>query len=148
MLAIAFLGERAGWKTLASIALATAGIVVIGFDPLVFGQLDVLALSLISAFFQALGSVFMRRVHGIGMLGFQAWSAVFVLPILGLLWGPHRYSAPPSAFWCGVTNRDGDCSVVASWSWPESFSSHCVAVHVNAWPARSLSPSKDGDVVL
>jgi uncharacterized membrane protein len=35
MLAIAFLGERAGWKTLASIALATAGIVVIGFDPLV-----------------------------------------------------------------------------------------------------------------
>lgn len=87
MLAIAFLGERAGWKTLASIALATAGIVVIGFDPLVFGQLDVLALSLISAFFQALGSVFMRRVHGIGMLGFQAWSAVFVLPILGLLWG-------------------------------------------------------------
>jgi O-acetylserine/cysteine efflux transporter len=84
LLAIPILGERAGWRTLAAVGVASAGVLVIGFDPMVLGQLDALGLALISAFFQALGSVFMRGVRGVSVMGFQAWSAVFSLPLLVL----------------------------------------------------------------
>lgn len=86
LLAVLLLGEKAGWKTWSAISLATAGILVIGFDPLVLTQWDALGLALLSAFFQALGSVFMRGVRGVSLMGFQAWSAVFSIPVLGLLW--------------------------------------------------------------
>jgi O-acetylserine/cysteine efflux transporter len=39
--------------------------------------------ALLSALFQALGSVYMRGINGIGVLSFQAWMAVISLP--GLL---------------------------------------------------------------
>jgi O-acetylserine/cysteine efflux transporter len=46
------------------------------------GQLDVLGIALLSALFQALGSVFMRGVKGMGVFSFQAWTAVISLPVL------------------------------------------------------------------
>jgi O-acetylserine/cysteine efflux transporter len=55
---------------------------VIGFDPLVLSQPDVLGLALLSALFQALGSIYMRGLRGISVLNFQAWSAVISLPFL------------------------------------------------------------------
>lgn len=82
LLAVLLLGERAGWRTLAATGLAFAGLLVIGFDPLVMGQLDALALGLFSAFCQALGSVLMRDLRGVGVFSFLAWSAIFSLPVL------------------------------------------------------------------
>lgn len=84
VLAIVLLGERAGWRTLLATGTAFAGVLVIGFDPLVLRQPDALALILLSAFFQALGSVWMRGIQGVGPISFQAWSAVFSLPLLVL----------------------------------------------------------------
>jgi len=82
ILAILILGERIGWRSLTAIIVAFSGVVVLSFDPLMLGQLDVLGIALLSALFQALGSVFMRGVKGIGVFSFQAWMAVLSLPVL------------------------------------------------------------------
>lgn len=82
VLAIFLMREIVGWKTLAATFLAFLGVMVIGFDPLVLQQTDVLVISLGSALFQALGSIYQRGIRGIGVLSFQAWTAVIALPVL------------------------------------------------------------------
>ncbi len=84
LLAILFLGEKAGWRTLGSTAMAFAGVLVIGFDPLVLSQLNALGLILLSACCQAIASVLMRGLHGMGPMNFQGWTALFALPVLAL----------------------------------------------------------------
>ncbi|MGK7294996.1 MAG: DMT family transporter [Candidatus Wenzhouxiangella sp. M2_3B_020] len=85
LLAVFVLGERIGWRTTSGILLAFGGVLVVGLDPIVLGQLDVLGLALASAFFLALGTVFMRRVQGVGLFGFQAWNALLSLVPLSTL---------------------------------------------------------------
>ena len=46
ILAIFLLGERTGWRTLAATFVAFVGVLVIGFDPMVLNQLDVLFITL------------------------------------------------------------------------------------------------------
>jgi len=82
LLAIFLMRESPGWKTLTATFLAFIGVLVIGFDPLVLRQIDVLAITLISALFQALGSIYQRGIRGIGVLNFQAWTAIIGLPVL------------------------------------------------------------------
>jgi O-acetylserine/cysteine efflux transporter len=82
LLAIFLMREKVGWKTLAATFLAFLGVLVVGFDPLVVRQTDVLAITLASALFQALGSIYQRGIRGIGVLNFQAWTAVIALPVL------------------------------------------------------------------
>lgn len=82
ILAMVFLGERVGWRSLCAIALAFLGVAVLVFDPLVLEQLDVLAITLASAFFLALGSVLMRGIRGVSPFNFQAWTAVVSLPAM------------------------------------------------------------------
>lgn len=43
-----------------------------------------LAMALLSASLQALGSVFMRGLHGLGPVNFQGWTAAFSLPVMVL----------------------------------------------------------------
>jgi len=85
LLAVTLLGERIGWRTASAIALAFAGVLVVGLDPLVLSQPDVVVLVLASAAFLALGTVSMRRVRGVGVFSFQAWNALLSLPLLALL---------------------------------------------------------------
>ncbi|MCA1778150.1 MAG: DMT family transporter [Xanthomonadaceae bacterium] len=87
LLAVVVLGERIGWRTTSAIALAFAGVLVVGFDPLVLTQLDVLALVLCSALLLAIGTVFMRRVKGVGLFSFQGWNALLaILPLAAMAW--------------------------------------------------------------
>jgi O-acetylserine/cysteine efflux transporter len=85
LLAILFLGERIGWRTASGIAVAFCGVLVMGLDPLVLSQLEVLLLVLSSAFFLALGTILMRGLKGVGVMSFQAWNAALSLPPLMLL---------------------------------------------------------------
>ncbi|MDT8449547.1 MAG: DMT family transporter [Wenzhouxiangellaceae bacterium] len=85
LLAVLVLGERIGWRTASGVAMAFGGVLVVGLDPVVLAQLDVVALVLASAFFLALGTIFMRRVRGVGVFGFQAWNALLSLVPLTLL---------------------------------------------------------------
>ena len=82
VLAIVMMRERPGWKTMAATLLAFTGVLVIGFDPLVLKQIDVLAITLISALFHALGSIYQRGIRGVGVLNFQGWTAMVALPVL------------------------------------------------------------------
>lgn len=102
VLAMLLLGERIGWRSLLASAIAFTGVMVIGFDPLVLRQLDVLGLALVSALFQALGSIYMRGIQGISVFNFQAWTAIVSLPFLLLasfLFEQDQLSAIRSAEW-------------------------------------------------
>ena len=65
VLAMLLLGEQVGWRSLLATTIAFTGVLVIGFDPLVLSQPDVLGLALLSALFQALGSIYMRGIKAL-----------------------------------------------------------------------------------
>ena len=85
VLAVVLLGEHVGWRTWAGIATSFAGVLVLGFDPLVLDAPASLLLMLVSAFCLALGTVLMRGLAGVNAIGMQGWTAVFALAPL-LLW--------------------------------------------------------------
>lgn len=82
LLAVIMLGESIGWRRALSIGLAFLGVLILGFDPHVLSQPDALVLALLSAFFQALGSIFLRGIVGVSAMNFQAWTAILSLPLL------------------------------------------------------------------
>ena len=82
VLAMFLMRERVGWRTLAAVFISFLGVLVVGLDPLVLGQLDVLAIALASALFQALGSIYQRGLTGISPFNFQAWTAVIAMPVM------------------------------------------------------------------
>jgi len=82
LLAVVMLGESIGWRRIMAIGLAFLGVLILGFDPHVLAQPDALGLALLSAFFQALGSIFLRGIAGVSAMNFQAWTAVISLPLL------------------------------------------------------------------
>ena len=82
LLAVILLGESIGLRRLLAIGLAFTGVLILGFDPHVLSQPDVLALALLSAFFQALGSIFLRGIVAVSAMNFQAWTAILSLPLL------------------------------------------------------------------
>ena len=85
LLAWWLLGERFAWRTGLAIALSFAGVLVLGFDPLVLDRPLSLVLMLISAGFLALGTVLMKGLRGLDVFSQQGWTAVFsVLPLLAI----------------------------------------------------------------
>ena len=102
ILAMVLLGERTGWRTMVATGVAFSGVLIIGYDPLVLTQLDVLLITLVSALFQALGSIYQRGIRGIGVLNFQAWTAVIALPVMvlaSLLTEGNQWETISSATW-------------------------------------------------
>lgn len=85
VLAVAFMGERIGWRRSTALATAFAGIVVLGFDPVVFERLWALGALVLSAVPMALATLLMRRAVGIGALQMQAWTGIVCLPFHALL---------------------------------------------------------------
>ncbi len=85
LLAWAVLGERFGWRTGLAIAVSFAGVLVLGFDPLVLDRPLALVLMLVSAVFLAIGTVLMKGLRGLDVYSQQGWTAVVsVLPLLAL----------------------------------------------------------------
>ena len=83
LLAWWWLGERFAWRTGLAIAVSFAGVLVLGFDPLVLGQPMALLLMLVSAAFLAVGTVLMKGLRGLDVFSQQGWTALFsVLPLL------------------------------------------------------------------
>ncbi len=102
LLAWWLLGERFAWRTGSAIALSFAGVLVLGFDPLVLDHPASLAMMLLAAFLIALGTVFMRGLSGIDALNLQAWTALIgVLPLLAIsaLIEPGGFEALRHARW-------------------------------------------------
>ena len=85
LLAVLFLGERIGWKTVAGIAASFAGVLVLGFDPVVLESPASMGLMLVSALFLAMGTVMMRGLTGLTPMGQQCWVAIIaIMPLLAL----------------------------------------------------------------
>jgi O-acetylserine/cysteine efflux transporter len=104
LLAWWWLGERFGWRTGAAIAVSFAGVLVLGFDPLVLQHPQSLLLMLVSAFFLAAGTVLMRPLKGLGMVSQQGWTAIIaLLPLLALsaIFEPNGLAALRAASWIG-----------------------------------------------
>ena len=85
VLSVVFLGESVGWRRWTGIALAFAGIMILGFDPRVILYLDALLLVIAGALSAAIGILFLKRLRGVGVFEQQAWLAWISAPILFVL---------------------------------------------------------------
>lgn len=102
LLAWWLLGERFAWRTGLAVSVSFAGVLVLGFDPLVLDRPLSLVLMLISAGFLALGTVLMKPLRGLDVFSQQGWIAlVSILPLLALsaLAEPGALARLPSASW-------------------------------------------------
>ncbi len=81
LLSVIVLGERIRWRRSVGIVLSFAGIVVLGFNPVVFKSWQGLALIVLGAFIGAIGLVAIKRVRDLNALELQAWLAWGSLPV-------------------------------------------------------------------
>lgn len=85
LLAWWWLGERFAWRTGVAIAVSFAGVLVLGFDPLVLDRPLALAMMLAAALMLAIGTVLMKPLRGIDVWNMQGWTAILsLLPLLAL----------------------------------------------------------------
>jgi O-acetylserine/cysteine efflux transporter len=104
ILSVWLLGETIRWRRRLGIALAFAGIMIIGFDPRVFAYWEGLMLVVASCFISALGLIFMKRLQGIRALELQAWIAVAGGPTLllfSLMGESGQWQSIHAAHWSG-----------------------------------------------
>lgn len=85
LLAAVLLRERISAIRLTGIGVALAGVLVIGFDPIVFNHLDAVIWVSGAAFAMALATIFMRQCPNLGVFRLQAWIALVATPSLFLL---------------------------------------------------------------
>ena len=79
------LGERVRFATLAAIASAFAGIVVVAFEPAVFQDIGALTAIAVSAFFYALATTFARSLRTVSPFAMNGWMAVTAIaPLMAL----------------------------------------------------------------
>ncbi|WP_133478225.1 DMT family transporter [Cognatilysobacter segetis] len=85
LLGWAMLGERFGWRTGLAIGVSFAGVLVLGFDPIVLDHPASLVTMLVSAVFLALGTVLMKRLQGLDVFSQQGFIALIALaPLLAV----------------------------------------------------------------
>ncbi|MEJ5208517.1 MAG: DMT family transporter [Lysobacteraceae bacterium] len=83
VLAVLFLREKIGWRTWTGVSVSFAGVLVLGFDPIVLDAPFALMLMLLSAFSLAVGTVTMRGLTGMHPIGMQGWVALIAVgPLL------------------------------------------------------------------
>jgi O-acetylserine/cysteine efflux transporter len=100
ILGVIFLGERIGWVRSIAIAIAFSGVVVMGFDPGAFRQLDAMMFVTLSAMSLSISSLFMRKLSGITVFQLQFWISFLAAPqmlALSLIFELDRWAAVPDA---------------------------------------------------
>lgn len=85
VLAVVFLGEKIRWRTWTGIGVSFAGVMVLGFDPMVLASPFALMLMLLSALALAVGTVVMRGLSGMHPIGMQGWVALIAIGPL-IIW--------------------------------------------------------------
>lgn len=80
-----FLREKISLVSILSIVLAFGGVMIIGFDPIVFNHLDAILWVTGAAFVMAVATILMRQCPNLGVFRLQAWIALVALPSLLLL---------------------------------------------------------------
>lgn len=77
---VMFLGEKVRWRRWLGITLAFLGVMVISFDPKVFGYIEGLIFVLCSAIVGSFGTILQRQIKGVGTFELQAWVATVAFP--------------------------------------------------------------------
>jgi O-acetylserine/cysteine efflux transporter len=98
------LGERFGWRTGVGIGISFAGVLVLGFDPMVLERPAALFVMMGSSLMVAIGTVLMRKLKGVSMVDQQGWTAVLsLLPLLAIsaAFEPGSFEALRNASWVG-----------------------------------------------
>lgn len=85
LLATFFLKERISFLKIAAITISLLGVMVIGFDPIVFNHLDAIMWVTGAAFAMAVATILMRQCPNLGVFKLQAWIAAVAMPSLLLL---------------------------------------------------------------
>lgn len=85
IMAVLFLKETIRWRRILGLILAFGGIMVLGFDPIVFNHMTGVILVACAAFCMAGGVILMRKVKGVGAMAMQAWIGVISFPVLLIL---------------------------------------------------------------
>ena len=85
ILSVFALGERVGWRRTTALALSFGGVMVIGFDPIIFNDLDGLFFVVAAAFAGSIGTIVMRTMKEIRPFELQAWIAILSCPYLLIL---------------------------------------------------------------
>ncbi|RUQ31812.1 MAG: DMT family transporter [Candidatus Competibacteraceae bacterium] len=102
LLALILLGEKLSRRHWLGIASAFAGVLAIGFDPIVFHHLDALLLITAGALAMAVATIQMRQLRGVSVFVLQGWIAVCATPtlaLLSLLFEQGQWSALRTATW-------------------------------------------------
>lgn len=106
VLAWMLLGERFAWRTGSGIVISFAGVLVLGFDPLVLDQPLSVVLMLGSSLSIALGTIAARQLRGIDAISAQGWTAILSVPPLfvsSVLFEPSSLAAVAQASWLAWT---------------------------------------------
>lgn len=85
LMSVMLLSERVGWRRTLAILSAFVGILIIGFDPSMFGYLTGIGLALFGSFIYGFANVAMKRLKGISVFELQAWVAAVSAPALFIL---------------------------------------------------------------
>jgi len=104
LLAWWWLGERFAWRTGLAIGVSFAGVLVLGFDPMVLDRPLALFVMLGSSLMVAIGTVLMRRLEGVRMIDQVGWTSLMSLPLLlaiSALAEPGGFAALGEASWVG-----------------------------------------------
>lgn len=85
ILATLFLREQISFMKIVAISIAISGVMLIGFDPIVFDHLDAVIWVTGAAFAMAVATILMRQCPNLGVFRLQAWIALVAAPSLLLL---------------------------------------------------------------
>jgi O-acetylserine/cysteine efflux transporter len=85
VLAALVLRERMTLLKIAATCIAFSGVMLIGFDPIVFSHLDAAVWVTGAAFAMGVATILMRQCPNLGVFKLQAWIAVIAAPSLLLL---------------------------------------------------------------
>lgn len=85
ILAAIVLRERISMVRILAIIVALSGVMVIGFDPVVFNHLDAIMWVAGAAMAMAISTILMRQCPNLGVFRLQAWIALVASPSLLLL---------------------------------------------------------------
>tara|TARA_R100000005_G_C5000193_1_gene207018 strand:- start:3074 stop:3961 length:888 start_codon:yes stop_codon:yes gene_type:complete len=105
ILAVIVLKETVGWRRILGIVLAFGGVMFLGFDPVIFDQLEGVALVTVAALFMAVGLILMRQIRNVGTMAMQGWIGIIsVLPLmlLSLFTESGQMEALKTATWLDV----------------------------------------------
>jgi O-acetylserine/cysteine efflux transporter len=102
ILAMVVLKEQIGWRRWTAIAMAFAGVMVIGFDPVIFANWLSPTLVIIASFIVSLNMVIVRTMPGVGALNLTFWTAAIgTLPLyfFSYLFEDGQWVAVQTASW-------------------------------------------------